>query len=127
MAGLEFTGKAPFTDIFLHGLISDTQGRKMSKSLGNGIDPITIIEEYGADAMRLPLSFSCEQGQDILIDMDSFKFGSKFANKVWNASRYILGNLEDRKIVPVQKSELKELDLWIYHELNEVSLASSAL
>ncbi len=119
MAGLEFTGKVPFKHIFLHGLVRDKQGRKMSKSLGNGIDPIDAINLYGADAMRFTLAYSCTQGQDLFIDMDSLKFGSKFANKVWNASRYILGNLEGRSIVPVSKNELKELDLWIYHELNE--------
>ncbi len=121
MAGLEFTGRVPFTDIFLHGLVRDNYGRKMSKSLGNGIDPLTIIDEYGADAMKFTLTFMCAQGQDILIDGETFKFGSKFANKIWNASRYILMNLEGRTIIPVCRSELTELDRWIYHELNETA------
>lgn len=119
MAALEFTGTVPFRDIYLHGLVRDKQGRKMSKSLGNGIDPLGVIDEYGADALKFTLAFMCTQGQDVLIDNESFKLGSRFANKIWNASRYILGNLEGRRIVPVAASELTELDRWIYHTLNE--------
>jgi len=114
MAGLEFTGKVPFRDIYIHGLVRDKQGRKMSKTLGNGIDPLEIVDAYGADALKFTLSFMCAQGQDILIDKDSFKLGSRFANKVWNASRYILGNLEGRTLVPVTDADLTELDKWIY-------------
>ncbi len=117
MASLEFTGKAPFHDIYIHGLVRDRQGRKMSKSLGNGIDPLEIIDIYGSDALKFTLAFMCAQGQDILIDKDSFKLGSRFCNKVWNASRYILGNLEGRALVPVKDSELTELDRWIYGRL----------
>lgn len=118
MAGLEFTGKAPFHDIYIHGLVRDKQGRKMSKSLGNGMDPLEIIDMYGADALKFTLGFMCAQGQDILIDKDSFKLGSRFCNKVWNASRYLLGNLEGRNLVPVKKSDLTELDKWIYGRLD---------
>ncbi len=118
MASLEFTGKAPFHDIYIHGLVRDKQGRKMSKSLGNGIDPLEIIDMYGSDALKFTLSFMCAQGQDILIDKDSFKLGSRFCNKVWNASRYILGNLEGRTLIPVKDSDLTELDRWIYARLN---------
>jgi valyl-tRNA synthetase len=114
MAGLEFTGKAPFHDIYIHGLVRDKQGRKMSKSLGNGIDPVEIVDEYGADAFKFTLGFMCAQGQDVLVDKESFKLGSRFANKVWNASRYILGNLEGRILVPVTDKDLTELDVWIY-------------
>ncbi len=119
MAGLEFTGKAPFHDIYIHGLVRDKQGRKMSKSLGNGIDPLEIIDVYGSDALKFTLSFMCAQGQDILVDRESFKLGSRFANKIWNASRYILGNLEDRTLVPVTDSDLSELDRWIYACLDQ--------
>ena len=119
MAGLEFTGKAPFHDIYIHGLVRDKQGRKMSKSLGNGIDPLDIIEQYGSDALKFTLSYMCAQGQDVLVDSDSFKMGSRFCNKVWNASRYILGNLEGRTLVPVADSELTELDRWIYAALDK--------
>ena len=118
MAGLEFTGKAPFHDIYIHGLVRDKQGRKMSKSLGNGMDPLEIIDMYGADALKFTLGFMCAQGQDILIDKDSFKLGSRFCNKVWNASRYLLGNLEGRNLVPVKDADLTELDKWIYGRLN---------
>ena len=87
MAGMEFTEKSPFSEVFIHGLIRDKQGRKMSKSLGNGIDPLEIVDEYGADALKFTLAYNCASGQDILLDRESFKMGSKFANKVWNASQ----------------------------------------
>lgn len=118
MAGLEFTGKVPFKDIYIHGLVRDKQGRKMSKSLGNGMDPLEIIDMYGADALKFTLGFMCAQGQDILIDKDSFKLGSRFCNKVWNANRYLLGNLEGRNLVAVTDADLTELDKWIYSRLN---------
>ncbi|MCI5606814.1 MAG: class I tRNA ligase family protein, partial [Spirochaetia bacterium] len=121
MAGLEFTGKAPFHDIYIHGLVRDKQGRKMSKSLGNGIDPLEIIDQYGSDALKFTLAFMCAQGQDILVDKDSFKLGSRFCNKVWNASRYLLGNLEGRNLVPVTDADLTELDKWIYSRLNNAA------
>ena len=119
MAGLEFTGKAPFRDIYLTQLIRDKQGRKMSKTLGNGIDPLEIVDEFGADALRFTLAFLCAQGQDILMDKESFKLGSKFANKVWNASRYILMNLEGRELV--KNPALLPVDKWIYSRLNSVA------
>ncbi len=119
MAGLEFTGEVPFRDIYIHGLVRDKQGRKMSKSLGNGIDPLDIVAEYGADAFKFTLAFLAAQGQDILIDSETFKFGSKFANKIWNASRYILMNLEGRNLIPLKDIALKDVDKWILHRLNE--------
>jgi valyl-tRNA synthetase len=119
MAGLEFTGKAPFRDIYIHGLVRDKQGRKMSKSLGNGLDPLELVDEYGADALKFTLAFLCAQGQDILIDKESFKLGSKFANKIWNASRYILMNLEGRELV--EKPELLPVDKWIYARLDQAA------
>ncbi len=119
MAGLEFTGQVPFKDIYIHGLVRDKQGRKMSKSLGNGIDPLDIVAEYGADAFKFTLAFLAAQGQDILIDSETFKFGSKFANKIWNASRYILMNLEGRNLIPLKDIALKDVDKWILHRLNE--------
>lgn len=118
MAALQFTGKVPFRDVNLHGLVRDKHGVKMSKSLGNGVDPNKIVELYGADALKFTLAFMCAQGQDVLIDEDSFKFGSKFANKVWNASRYIFSNLEGREIVAITQKDLNELDRWIMHQLN---------
>ena len=119
MAGLEFTGEVPFTDIYITSLVSDKKGRKMSKSLGNGIDPIEIVNEYGSDAMKFTLAYMASQGQDIQIDKDSFKFGSKFANKVWNASRYLLMNLEGRTLVDVDSIKLNTWGKWIYSRLNK--------
>ncbi|OZC02062.1 valine--tRNA ligase [Rubricoccus marinus] len=87
MAGVHFTDEAPFTDVFITGMIKDKQGRWMSKSLGNGIDPLDMIEQYGADAVRFTLSVLCAQGQDIKLDPAKFEGGRNFANKVWNASR----------------------------------------
>ena len=119
MAGLEFTGKAPFRDIYIHGLVRDKHGRKMSKSLGNGLDPLELVDEFGADAMKFTLAFMCAQGNDVLIDKESFKMGSKFANKIWNASRYILMNLEGRQIV--ENPRLLPVDRWIYSRLNNAA------
>ncbi|MDR1785722.1 MAG: valine--tRNA ligase [Spirochaetaceae bacterium] len=128
MAGLEFTGKAPFRDIYIHGLVRDKMGRKMSKSLGNGLDPLDLIAEYGSDAVKFTLAFMCAQGQDVLVDRDSFKLGSRFANKVWNAARYILGNLEGRALLPLGDCALSPLDKWVYSRLNAASAsARSAL
>ena len=124
MAGLEFTGRAPFRDIYIHGLVRDKQGRKMSKSLGNGLDPLELVDEFGADALKFTLAFMCAQGQDILVDKDSFKMGSKFANKVWNASRYILMNLEGRTLT--EAPSLLPVDKWIYSRLNSAARAMEA-
>ncbi len=121
MASLEFVGEVPFRDIYLTGLVRDKQGRKMSKTLGNGIDPIDVVNQYGADAMKFTLSYMATQGQDILIDMNSFKLGSRFANKVWNATRFLLMNLEDRNLIDVKDIELDTMDKWIYNSLNEAS------
>ncbi|PKL06415.1 MAG: valine--tRNA ligase [Spirochaetae bacterium HGW-Spirochaetae-9] len=121
MAGMEFTEKAPFSEVFIHGLIRDKQGRKMSKSLGNGIDPLEIVDEYGADALKFTLAYNCAAGQDILIDHESFRMGSKFANKVWNASRYILMNLEGRNFIPAEAITLSDTDRWILHRLDEAA------
>ncbi len=121
MASLEFIGEVPFRDVYLTGLVRDKQGRKMSKSLGNGIDPIDVVNQYGADAMKFTLAYMATQGQDILIDMDSFKLGSRFANKVWNATRYLLMNLDGRTLVDLDKIELDTMDKWIYNSLNNAA------
>ena len=119
MASLEFMGKAPFHDIYITGLVRDKKGRKMSKSLGNGIDPLDVVNLYGADAMKFTICYLATQGQDVLVDMDSFKLGSRFANKIWNATRYLLMNLEGRNLVPIDPSRFNAVDKWIYHSLNE--------
>jgi len=121
MASLEFLGKVPFHDVFLTGLVRDKQGRKMSKSLGNGIDPIEVVNQYGADAMKFTLAHSCTQGQDILIDMDSFKMGSRFCNKIWNAARYLLMNLDGVTLKDPSTVDLGIMDRWIYSQLNNAS------
>jgi valyl-tRNA synthetase len=119
MAGMHFTGKAPFRDIYITSLVRDKQGRKMSKSLGNGIDPLEIVEEFGADALKFTLAFMAAQGQDVLIDKNSFGLGSRFGNKIWNAARYLLMNLEGRTLQPFSGMELRSVDRWIYHRLNQ--------
>ena len=119
MASLEFMGKVPFRDIYITGLVRDKKGRKMSKSLGNGIDPIDVVNLYGADAMKFTICYLATQGQDVLVDMDSFKLGSRFANKIWNATRYLLMNLEGRNLVKIDPSKFNAVDKWIYHSLNE--------
>jgi valyl-tRNA synthetase len=121
MAGLEFTGQVPFRDIYIHGLVRDKQGRKMSKSLGNGLDPLELVDEFGADAVKFTLAYLCAQGQDVLLDKDSFKLGSRFANKVWNASRFILMNLEGRSLI--ENPPLHMADQWIYSRLNAATKA----
>ena len=124
MAGLEFTGQVPFRDIYITGLLRDKQGRKMSKSLGNGLDPLELVDDFGADALKFTLAFMCAQGQDILIDKESVKIGSRFANKIWNASRYILMNLEGRK--PGRDPSLLPVDTWIRSRLNHAARAMEA-
>jgi len=121
MAGLEFTGKVPFRDVYFTSLLRDKLGRKMSKSLGNGLDPLDLADEFGADSLKFTLAFMTSQGQDVMADKESFKMGSKFANKIWNASRYILMNLEGRKLV--EKPVLLPVDRWIYSQLNGAAKA----
>jgi valyl-tRNA synthetase len=123
MAGLEFTERVPFKDICMTTLVRDKQGRKMSKSLGNGIDPLEIVDEYGADALRFTLAFLFTSTQDILINKDDFKLGSKFSNKVWNASRYILMNLEGVELSAKGKAARIDLDRWIFGRLSSASAA----
>ena len=116
-----FMGKAPFRDIVITGLVRDIKGRKMSKSLGNGIDPLEVIDRFGADAMKFTLCYLAAQGQDVMIDMESFRLGSRFANKIWNAARYLLLNLEGRELVQIDRSKLSIMDRWIYSRLNTAS------
>ncbi len=119
MSTLEFVGKIPFEKVLLHGMVLDEQGRKMSKSLGNSPDPIDIINEYGADALRFSMIFNTPQGQDSYYSNSIVETGRNFANKIWNAYRYIMTNAEDIEGLP-KKSELKFdlADKWIYSRLN---------
>ncbi len=121
MSSEEFLGKAPFRDIVITGLVRDKQGRKMSKSLGNGVDPLLIIDQYGADSLKFTLCYMAAQGQDVLIDNDSFKMGSRFANKIWNATRFLLMNLEGRELVDFSISDLTVMDKWIYSRFNSAA------
>ena len=94
-SGLENTGRVPFDTVLIHGLVRDSQGRKMSKSLGNGIDPLEIIDEYGADALRFMLATGNSPGNDMRFIEEKVKAARNFANKLWNASRFIMMNLPD--------------------------------
>jgi valyl-tRNA synthetase len=108
MSGLKFKNDVPFRDVYIHGVVMDDKGRKMSKSLGNGIDPLEVVERYGADAMRYTIVNITPLGQNLLLSMDKFNTGARFANKIWNASRYILMNVEG--IAVPEKITLANLD-----------------
>lgn len=117
---LEFTETRPFENVLLHGLIRDEDGRKMSKSLGNGIDPMDVIEEYGADALRWFLSNGSAPGQDVRFSYEKMDSAWNFINKIWNASRYVIMNLEDFTFEDIQLDGEKTLaDQWILARLNE--------
>ena len=118
--GLEFTGKRPFKNVFIHGLIRDSQGRKMSKSLGNGVDPMEVIEQYGADALRWFLANGSAPGQDVRYSTDKMDAAWNFINKIWNASRYALMNVGDLTADQVDITGEKTLaDKWILTRLNQ--------
>ncbi|MCK5735314.1 MAG: class I tRNA ligase family protein, partial [Spirochaetaceae bacterium] len=108
-----------FRDIYITGLVRDKKGRKMSKSLGNGIDPLDVVDTYGADAMKFTLAYLSAQGEDLPMDNDTIKLGSKFANKIWNATRFILMNMEGRELVDLDDAPRDIADRWILHRLNE--------
>ena len=117
---LEFTGKRPFNNVLIHGLIRDTEGRKMSKSLGNGIDPMDVIEKYGADALRWFLSNGSAPGQDVRFSYDKMDAAWNFINKIWNASRFALMNMENFTVDQIDLSGEKTVaDRWILTKLNE--------
>lgn len=120
--GLEFTGKAPFSTVYIHGLIRDEKGQKMSKSKGNTIDPVKIIDKYGCDALRFTMTSLCTYGgQDIKMSEERFEYGRNFANKIWNASRFVLMNLDgvDNKDIDFEK--LTIADKWILDKLNKTA------
>ena len=118
--GLEFTGKRPFKNVLIHGLIRDSQGRKMSKSLGNGVDPMEVIEQYGADALRWFLANGSAPGQDVRYSTDKMDAAWNFINKIWNASRYALMNVGDLTADQVDITGEKTLaDKWILTCLNQ--------
>jgi valyl-tRNA synthetase len=116
-SGLEYTGKKPFDNVFIHGIVRDSQGRKMSKSLGNGIDPLEVIDEYSTDALRFSLILGITAGNDIRYMPEKLESSSNFANKLWNASKFVLMNLEDYDGIYDEKDLCKE-DKWILSKLN---------
>ncbi|MCD8075878.1 MAG: valine--tRNA ligase [Lachnospiraceae bacterium] len=128
-SGIEQTGKVPFHHVLIHGLVRDSQGRKMSKSLGNGIDPLEIIDQYGADALRLTLITGNAPGNDMRFYMERVEASRNFANKVWNASRFIMMNLDkateagDAAGIPAQMelSQLTSADKWILSKVNDLA------
>lgn len=128
MSTLEFQNKIPFDTVLLHGMVLDEQGRKMSKSLGNSPDPIHIIEEYGADALRFSIIFNTPKGQDSYYSESILETGRNFANKIWNAYRFMMMNVEKIDKIPesvilsgVEGLKLELADKWIYSRLNQVT------
>ena len=121
-SAIEQTGKVPFHHVLIHGLVRDSQGRKMSKSLGNGIDPLEIIDQYGADALRLTLITGNAPGNDMRFYMERVEASRNFANKVWNASRFIMMNLEKAEVPgEMPKDQLTAADKWILSKVNTLA------
>ena len=118
--GLEFMNERPFKDCLIHGLIRDKEGRKMSKSLGNGVDPMDVIDEYGCDALRYFLTTNSAPGMDLRYDEDKVKSSWNFINKLWNASRFVLMNIEDLKKRTINEDELTLYDKWILTKKNQL-------
>lgn len=131
MMGYEFQGEAPFTQVYLHGTVRDIKGRKMSKSLGNGIDPLEVVEAFGADAMRFTIVSQCAVGTDISLDHENveaaFANGRNFANKIWNAGRFALMSVGDEPIRPLEsvRDDLAEEDRWILSRLANATVEST--
>ncbi len=119
-SGLEHMNKEPFKHVYIHGLVRDSQGRKMSKSLGNGIDPLEIVEQYGADALRFTLATGNSPGNDMRFYMERVEASRNFANKIWNASRFVMMNLSIDKNELPDLSKLHIEDKWILHKYNEL-------
>lgn len=119
-SGLEHTGKAPFENILIHGLVRDSQGRKMSKSLGNGIDPMDIIEEYGADALRFTLATGNSPGNDLRFSEEKVNASRNFANKIFNAARFIHMKIDDFDVDGLLPKKFQIEDKWILSKLNDV-------
>ena len=122
-SALEQTGKSPFKHVLIHGLVRDDQGRKMSKSLGNGIDPLEVIDKYGADALRLTLITGNAPGNDMRFYWERVENSRNFANKIWNASRFIMMNMEKADFSQVKLSDLTIADRWILSKVNDLAVA----
>ena len=117
-SGIEQTGEVPFDTVLIHGLVRDPQGRKMSKSLGNGVDPLEVIAEYGADALRFSLATGNSPGNDMRYIPERVEASRNFANKIWNAARFILMNLENDEIIPLDTERIALEDKWILSKYN---------
>ncbi len=117
-SGIEQTGQVPFDTVLIHGLVRDSQGRKMSKSLGNGVDPLEVIDTYGADALRFSLATGNSPGNDMRYIPERVEASRNFANKIWNAARFILMNLESDEVMPVNTADLALEDKWIISKYN---------
>ncbi len=124
-SGLEYTGKIPFDTVLIHGLVRDAQGRKMSKSLGNGIDPLEIISKYGADALRYALATGNSPGNDMRFSDEKIEAARNFANKLWNAARFVMMNLTIDKIALPDEGDLAIEDKWILTKLKKTAVAVS--
>lgn len=120
-SGLEQMGEVPFKHVFVHGLVRDSQGRKMSKSLGNGVDPLEVIDRYGADALRFMLATGNSPGNDMRFFMEKVESSRNFANKLWNASRFVLMNLDAEELNKEYEKKLTLSDKWILSRLNTVA------
>ncbi|MBK5254143.1 MAG: valine--tRNA ligase [Peptostreptococcaceae bacterium] len=130
VSSYETMGEAPFKDVYVHGLVRDEQGRKMSKSLGNGIDPLEIIDNVGADALRFMLTTGTSPGNDMRFIESKLDSSRNFANKLWNASRFVIMNLQDEEgnFLSMDKSDLKDEDKWILSRVNDsISYVNKAL
>ena len=119
-SGIEQTGKVPFDTVLIHGLVRDSQGRKMSKSLGNGVDPLEIIDKYGADALRFSLATGNSPGNDMRYIDERVEASRNFANKLWNAARFILMNLKSEEIIPLNTDDFALEDKWILSKYNKL-------
>lgn len=119
-SGLEHTGQVPFKDVLIHGMVRDSQGRKMSKSLGNGVDPLEIIDEYGADALRMSLIVGSSPGNDMRFHIEKVEASRNFANKIWNATRFIMMNLENMRGKDLKAGQMDLADRWIISRYNRL-------
>ena len=121
-SGLEHTGKVPFDTVFMHGLVRDAQGRKMSKSLGNGIDPIDIIKDYGADSLRFSLVQNMTLGNDVKYSAEKAGSAKNFANKIWNAAKFVIANTDKEEVANFKKEDLSIEDKWLLNKLDKLVL-----